>query len=98
MSGKHTPGPWRVNTCRMGDKLMGWHIAADEHGSSLPVCLSDKYSEYRDQDEEIRNAFLISAAPDMLEALKGVLLVADRQTDEFDAARAAIAKAEGRKS
>lgn len=35
------------------------------------------------------------AAPDLLEALKGVLRVADRKTAEFDAARAAIAKAEG---
>ena len=35
------------------------------------------------------------AAPELLEALKGVLRVADRKTDEFDAARAAIAKAEG---
>jgi hypothetical protein len=37
---------------------------------------------------------LIAAAPDLLEALKGVLRVADRATVEFDAARAAIAKAE----
>lgn len=43
----------------------------------------------------IANARLIAAAPDLLEALKGVLRVADRKTDEFDAARAAIAKAEG---
>jgi hypothetical protein len=34
---------------------------------------------------------------DLLAALKGVLLVADRQTVEFDAARAAIAKAEAHK-
>ncbi len=45
----------------------------------------------------IANARLIAAAPDLLEALKGVLRVADRKTDEFDAARAAIAKAEGEK-
>lgn len=38
---------------------------------------------------------LIAAAPDLLEALRGVLRVADRATDEFDAARAAIAKATG---
>lgn len=37
-----------------------------------------------------------AAAPDMLTALKAVVRVADRKTDEFDAARAAIAKAEGR--
>lgn len=38
---------------------------------------------------------LIEAAPDLLAALRGVLRVADRKTDEFDAARAAIAKATG---
>lgn len=36
---------------------------------------------------------LISAARDMLEALRGVVRVADRRTVEFDAARTAIAKA-----
>jgi hypothetical protein len=36
---------------------------------------------------------LEKAAPDLLAALLGVLRVADRQTVEFDAARAAIAKA-----
>jgi hypothetical protein len=38
---------------------------------------------------------LAAAAPDLLSALLGVLKVADRATDEFDAARAAIAKALG---
>lgn len=38
---------------------------------------------------------LIAAAPELLEALQAVVRVADRQTDEFDAARAAIAKALG---
>jgi hypothetical protein len=38
-----------------------------------------------------------SAVPELLAALKGVLAVADRKTKEFDAARAAIARAEGRK-
>lgn len=33
---------------------------------------------------------------ELLAALKGVVRVADRQTAEFDAARAAIAKAEGK--
>jgi hypothetical protein len=41
------------------------------------------------------DARLIAAAPDLLAALQGVLRVADRATDEFDAARAAIAKATG---
>lgn len=42
------------------------------------------------------DARLIAAAPDVLEALKAVMRVADRHTAEFDMARAAIAKAEGR--
>jgi hypothetical protein len=33
---------------------------------------------------------------DLLDALKAVVSVADRKTEEFDAARAAIAKAEGK--
>lgn len=39
-------------------------------------------------------ARLICAAPSMLEALKAVVRVADRNTVEFDLARAAIAAAE----
>jgi hypothetical protein len=42
------------------------------------------------------NKSLISAAPELLEALQAVVRVADRQTDEFDMARAAIAKALGK--
>lgn len=49
-----------------------------------------------DADVAARDAALIAAAPDLLAALKGVLRVADRATDEFDAACVAIAKAEGR--
>jgi len=35
-------------------------------------------------------------AQELLESLKGLLCVADRRTIEFDAARKAIAKAEGK--
>jgi peptidoglycan hydrolase CwlO-like protein len=38
---------------------------------------------------------LQSQVDELAAALKGVIRVADRKTDEFDAARAAIAKAEG---
>ena len=41
------------------------------------------------------HARLMAAAPELLEALRGVIRVADRATDEFDAARRAIAKATG---
>jgi hypothetical protein len=46
-------------------------------------------------EHALRAAVLLEAAHDLLEALKGVVRVADRNTDEFAAAHAAIAKAEG---
>lgn len=41
------------------------------------------------------DARLIAAAPDLLAALEAVVKVADRETNEFDMARTAIAKAKG---
>ena len=52
----------------------------------------------------MRNAFVertsdgaiaLRAFPKLVEALEGVIRVADRATDEFDAARAALAAARG---
>ncbi len=40
-------------------------------------------------------ARLMDAAPDLLEALKGILRITDRKHVAWDKARAAIAKAEG---
>lgn len=53
-------------------------------GKNYPVEMTSK-----------ENKALIAAAPDLLEALIAVVRVADRATDEFDMARAAIAKALG---
>lgn len=96
----HTPGPWRVEI-RAGDE---WYFGGGndqefvirglkdpEAGGDDPIAV---YSA--DTEEDRANARLISAAPELLEALKEVIKVSDRATVEFDAARAAIAKAEGR--
>jgi hypothetical protein len=48
--------------------------------------------------ESEANARLIASAPDLLEALIEVVAIADRKTDAFDRARAAIAKATGEAS
>lgn len=45
--------------------------------------------------EQLAQRQLERAAPDLLAALEAVVSVADRKTDEFDQARAAIAKARG---
>lgn len=46
--------------------------------------------------EKVVFANMATAAPDLYAALKAVVAVADRKTVEFDMARAALAKAEGR--
>ena len=78
MSERHTPGPWNIGT--------GWIYAG-------PVTNARIICEFKEHPGNDGNARLIAAAPDLLAALEGVLRVADRKTNEFDAARAAIAKA-----
>lgn len=78
-----TPGPWHVSN---EGKLV---IRDDEW--LVPVATAG----YATNDEELATAKLIAAAPVLLEALQAVVRVADRQTDEFDMARAAISKALG---
>lgn len=79
----HTPGPWKfegpTNTIRSVPANY-WLATMDSWDGAV---------------DNAANARLIAAAPDLLEALQGVLRVADRKTAEFDAARAAIAKATG---
>lgn len=87
--GELTAGPWVVALGPSEGRLCLAITAASKPGEA--VCLISPAQEVKPDDEA--NARLIAAAPDLLEALKGVLRVADRKTDEFDAARAAIAKA-----
>lgn len=85
---RHTPGPWAKN--RYGELCGSDHkrITLSDSGISLSCGVP--------QPEYIANARLVAAAPDLLEALKAVVSVADRKTVEFDKAHAAIAKAEGK--
>ena len=79
----HTHGPWKMalDDSEPNEAFVHWPYGyAVVHGS---------------RTGREANARLIAAAPDMLAALFGVVRVADRATDEFDAARAAIAKATG---
>ena len=98
---KHTPGPWHYfetldGRCRV-KPLNGKYIVA-ECSAMEPQC-----------EEQRANARLMAAGPDLLEALKGLLrwmpiypaaadaFVGGREAHQaaIDAARAAIAKAEG---
>ena len=85
---KHTPGPWVATHANGNDFIVK---AGDIEVVAGCGCYGSPYMR-GNPDADAR---LIAAAPDLLEALQGVLRVADRATDEFDAARAAIAKATG---
>lgn len=87
---KHTPGPWSFyddsndgKTNRIEIVAIGKTVARIYH--SVP-------------EEDLPNARLIAAAPELLEALIAVVSVADRATVEFDKARDAIDKATGSQS
>ncbi|CAB4154873.1 hypothetical protein UFOVP653_37 [uncultured Caudovirales phage] len=95
---KHTPGPWFL-----AEKVEGKHTTTNmrrirseregmEHGA---VC--EVYG-IADGSEAHANARLVASAPELLEALKNLVLCSERWEDThtalvMDAARAAIAKA-----
>lgn len=86
-----TPGPWEWWTSnsflRLSSKTTGRDgDVIDSFG------MSDGATSLSVKADDMN---LIAAAPDLLEALQAVVRVADRQTDEFDMARAAISKALG---
>lgn len=93
----HTPGPWAV------EEPMDFELSIVEAGkpphewrfiAACPLDDDDVETGFPREEAEA-NARLIAAAPLLLEALLGVVAVADRKTDEFDRARAAIAAATG---
>ena len=80
----HTPGPWAVNSPCSDE------VVADLGGADLIVARSIRTAA---------NAALIAAAPDLLEALRGIVCLSiwrgasDFDRRRVDDARAAIAKA-----
>lgn len=96
---KHTKWPWILSEYEVRHPITlefrkGCEIFCADN--NRVVCEIPDYN-YHTEDVEYQSADarLIAAAPDLLEALEAVVRVADRATDEFDMARAAIAKARG---
>ena len=93
---KHTPAPWHF-----GFKTI---YACGEHGRTYPIATVFDH-DLPDKSEAVGNAQLISAAPDLLEALIRLLPMAEDDAlqyggkpdcdDDITFARAAIAKANG---
>lgn len=89
MSTQHTPGPWVMFANSLG-------VGVTAKGSADVARCNGFYEPNRKRDEEIANARLIAAAPDLLEALQYVMSAHGEQlTDAFEQAQRAIAKATG---
>jgi len=96
----HTPGPWRVLPAEV---TSGWGLCV---GSDRVIVAQIKGPK---NAEKTANACLVAAAPELLEALRGMLRehdaitiaaggkpgVTDRWPERAAAARAVIAKATG---
>ncbi len=68
---KHTPGPWTLS----GNYVVrGPRDEGVNYGNENPIVVTIRANQqYRPGSVDERNAMLISAAPDLLEALKGLL-------------------------
>lgn len=74
------------------DADSGWADVVEPDDKGYPYQVATVWSA---KERNVGAVQLFAAAPDLLAALEGVVRVADRKTVEFDAARAAIAKAKG---
>lgn len=93
---KYTPGPWKV--CAPPDKVCTNYggdkdVAKGGWGKVIVTC---RRSSWMSEGEEFANAQLISAAPDLLDALKDARYALYGNGPGNLRIDAAIAKAEGR--
>ena len=87
MDSKHTPGPWTLYDDRDDQKTGRMEIAA--RGRTI----ARLFNPVGDGDETLGNGLIMTAAPDLLEALEEI--VESYPQWKLSAARAAIAKARG---
>ena len=106
MNTDHTPGPWTHDKSEGSD----WGWIRDKRGVMVAVCSipegEDLLRHRRNKTDPTEcNARLIAAAPDLLEALKGMLFASEELAKVIKplssdpiivSARAAISKAEGK--
>lgn len=93
----HTPGLWRVFE---GDGVLSVHDSEHKLGGHMPVVHWMGFDGTdRPQDENIANARLIAAAPELLEACEEFVRKVDageaRSKRSYAQMKAAIAKARG---
>lgn len=89
---KHTPGPWLVDKHKNG----GFDVIAPTAGHNGNVLVLCSRQEYSGRAREMwANASLISAAPQLLEALQDIMDTGFAGGPQGKRARSAIKKATG---
>ena len=72
---KHTPGPWTAKV--ITNSHGGWKEPTQDisisHEGQLIATYDTSYYEYGPDEENLANASLIAAAPDLLEALEEII-------------------------
>jgi hypothetical protein len=96
---EHTPGPWLIeknysNGCEIGPWIMTGRRPSGERNIIANIA-GAPYLEADKGANTYANARLVTAAPDLLEALQEVVAISDRKHNAWDKAHAAIAKATG---
>lgn len=96
---KHTPGPWQIfEPSGLSENFLIAFVEHDADDEGRHKSWLTRICEMSDTDDEEANANLISAAPELAEALQRMVsrYIADggeRLLPEFQAATAALAKA-----
>lgn len=72
MATKHTPAPWTLEPaasghCNFGIRVKGGHVAG------FAAFINTRWSHPEQQEEQLANARLIAAAPDLLAALEATV-------------------------
>lgn len=72
---EYTKGPWHLNTTIFEGEPVGWEVVGRQEGSANPIIVGMlKCSPSKSISKNIKDAQLIAAAPDMLEALDELIL------------------------
>lgn len=87
----YTKGPWLIESSSYGDEyeVYPYNGGPPDMGRWAEVCVVKDYN-----DDALANANLISASPDMLEALEN--LIRSNSPEHINAAIDAVAKARGK--
>lgn len=111
MSDQHTPGPWQVSGVRekwrtsYSDHLMDSHVVGPDDAKGWVALIP---YDPRNHAEDLANARLIAAAPELLDVVKAFVATSDlamlvesdhphaEYADVLRAALEVVAKAEGR--